>query len=320
MGNCVKSLFPSIKWSRRRTVELAILTVLAVTSSILILVLPSSRVYCVIVLCLVVIYGARLWRLLPSDRRRVSKEAHALADAVLRARQAVGTFPSLAQSMHPPQPQAHSMCTPQQPQSLFAGSVQAPPPSATSPLDVHPTAAAVAICGVCAGTILTYGRNASGTAAGGFNGPVSSSNHGSLDASTATKASTGDAGGFYEPTTAIVDRLSNARAASANDFIPITTAARDEFIPATATDDADSSFTTTAGNVGLQHLTITANARFLSSVVADGALFYGRRQRAAAAHTDCQECCEVWLALCRYYVLARPQPLSSLMLVLPCIL
>ncbi|RNF10272.1 hypothetical protein TraAM80_01615 [Trypanosoma rangeli] len=68
--------------------ELVILAAIVVASSLLILFVPPSRVYCSIALVLVIIYGLRLWRILPSDRRRVAREAHRQADAMMMAQRA----------------------------------------------------------------------------------------------------------------------------------------------------------------------------------------------------------------------------------------
>ncbi|RNF27579.1 uncharacterized protein Tco025E_00140 [Trypanosoma conorhini] len=106
MGSVAGKLSSCFRVSRWRVLELVILAAVIVASSMLILFLPASRVYCGIALVVAIICGLRLWRFLPSDRRRVSKEAHRLADAMLLARQAAVGAPLAAQSVRPAVPQA----------------------------------------------------------------------------------------------------------------------------------------------------------------------------------------------------------------------
>ncbi|EKG08645.1 hypothetical protein TCSYLVIO_000199 [Trypanosoma cruzi] len=94
------------KFSRPQLVEFVVLGAIAVASFLLMVFLPISRVYCAIALIIVIICGLRLWRLLPSDRRRVLREAHQMADAMLLARRSTNAATMMALSTQLPPSQA----------------------------------------------------------------------------------------------------------------------------------------------------------------------------------------------------------------------
>ncbi|ORC89130.1 uncharacterized protein TM35_000131340 [Trypanosoma theileri] len=144
--NPITSLFTRRSLNRWRIVELVLTGLTAVAASLLIVFVPAARVYCGMALTLSVIIVLRLWRLLPSDRRRVWRESHKLADKMLRERQGttiaattpaadVEMRPLVAQSMQPaatmqfsaisPSQQIlmGSMLSPQQQQAMIAASV-----------------------------------------------------------------------------------------------------------------------------------------------------------------------------------------------------
>ncbi|PWU84053.1 hypothetical protein C4B63_259g12 [Trypanosoma cruzi] len=112
------------KFSRPQLVEFVVLGAIAVASFLLMVFLPISRVYCAIALIIVIICGLRLWRLLPSDRRRVLREAHQMADAMLLARRSTNAATMMALSTQLPPSQAALTQAPFMPLAQCAPSMQ----------------------------------------------------------------------------------------------------------------------------------------------------------------------------------------------------
>lgn len=69
-----------------RLAEIFVIILMFAGVCYLMVVFPDWQKYLSIALVVLVVYGLRLWRFLPSERRRVSREAHKLADAKLIAR------------------------------------------------------------------------------------------------------------------------------------------------------------------------------------------------------------------------------------------
>ncbi|RNC57230.1 hypothetical protein TcCL_ESM05226, partial [Trypanosoma cruzi] len=158
------------KFSRPQLVEFVVLGAIAVASFLLLVFLPISRVYCAIALIIVIICGLRLWRLLPSDRRRVLREAHQMADAMLLARRSANAA------------------------SMMALSTQSPPSQAV--LTQAPFIAARAVCSMYAVWVWASCGTPYATAAGNFNGFSISTKSGfddELNGTAISTAATGDA-------------------------------------------------------------------------------------------------------------------------------